>query len=137
MIYYKIYADNHLIGGVTSGEMARWSDRRGGLLLFCTIGEAQYVIFGDKLYHASWMNPITGPMEYENAVLEETDKEGYEEAILNANTDVTADDDVEDYLDNTDVDIETNEDVFTMADLLEVIADHEERLCLMELGVKA
>lgn len=76
--YYKIIADNKIVGVVTSSNMRRFQLKHK-ILLICDEQEAQYVQIDDKLYRDDWLVPVTTDLvEYESAQIINIPKSEYD-----------------------------------------------------------
>lgn len=56
MKYYHITKDGKHIGVSTDNLFLRWQPKHK-ILVWCDVQEAQYILFGDTLYHDGWMVP--------------------------------------------------------------------------------
>lgn len=57
MKYYKIIMDDKFVGVGTTIDLRRFQDKHQ-ILLACDESKAQYIQYGEKLYHAMWMLPV-------------------------------------------------------------------------------
>lgn len=76
--YYKVIADDKIVGATTSSNMRRFQMKHK-ILLICDEQEAQYVQIDDKLYRDDWLAPITTDLvEYEHARILNIPKSEYD-----------------------------------------------------------
>lgn len=59
MKYFKIIKDNEFIGIGTTRDMRKFQ-KKHNVILTCDENEAQYIQYGEDLYHASWMEAVDG-----------------------------------------------------------------------------
>lgn len=75
MNYYKIMDNTRVIGAGTSESMRRFQAKHS-ILMICAEDEAQYMQYGDMLYHAEWMlrkSASVDSMDAQIIVIEETE----------------------------------------------------------------
>ena len=59
MKYFKIIKDNEFIGIGTTRDMRKFQ-KKHNVFLICDENEAQYIQYGEDLYHAPWMEAVDG-----------------------------------------------------------------------------
>jgi hypothetical protein len=59
MKFFKIIKDKEFIGVGTTRDMRRFQ-KKHNVLLVCDENEAQYIQYGEDLYHAPWMEAVDG-----------------------------------------------------------------------------
>ena len=82
--YYKLISGTNIVGIATSLEFRRFQ-KKNKIILICNEQSAQYVQYGDILYHDNWMLPITTDLyKYEVAdiiQIEETEYNALKSAL--------------------------------------------------------
>lgn len=74
---YKVIKDGTFIGVGTAGDLRRYQEKHG-LLLICGIDKAEYIIIDDAMYHDSWFCPVkTDKYEYIDAEVTKIDEDEY------------------------------------------------------------
>ena len=84
MKYYHITIDGNHIGVATEDQFLRYQEKHK-ILLFSDIEHAQYIMYGDTLYHDSWMVPESPERKgvYPCAKVEEISENAYNALMEN------------------------------------------------------
>lgn len=84
MKYYQITQDGNHIGVATEDQFLRYQEKHK-ILLFSDVEHAQYIMYGDTIYHDSWMVPESPERKgvYPTAKVEEISENVYNALMEN------------------------------------------------------
>lgn len=84
MRYYQITKDGNHIGVATEDQFLRYQEKHK-ILLFSDVEHAQYIMYGDTIYHDSWMVPESPERKgvYPTAKVEEISENVYNALMEN------------------------------------------------------
>ena len=101
MKYYKIIVDDCFIGIATSADFIKFQ-KKHNILLSCKESEAQFILFNNVLYRASWMiSASTSNQTYKNAEVIEISDDEYK--ILVSGEDVQGEEILSETIDNNEL----------------------------------
>ena len=97
MKYFKIIKDNEFIGIGTTRDMRKFQ-KKHNVFLVCDENEAQYIQYGEDLYHAPWMEAVDGDSVIADVIRIEEDEYNCLFAAIESNDEIKfADDPVVEY----------------------------------------
>lgn len=87
MKYFKIIKDNEFIGIGTTRDMRKFQ-KKHNVLLVCDENEAQYIQYGEDLYHAPWMEAVDGGSVIADVIRIEEDEYNCLLAAIESNAEI-------------------------------------------------
>ena len=87
MKFFKIIKDKEFIGIGTTRDMRKFQ-KKHNVLLMCDENEAQYIQYGEDLYHAYWMEAVDGDYITADVIRITEDEYKYLESAIESNEEI-------------------------------------------------
>lgn len=87
MKFFKIIKDKEFIGIGTTRDMRKFQ-KKHNVILMCDENEAQYIQYGEDLYHASWMEAVDGDYVIADVIRIEEDEYNYLVSAIESNEEI-------------------------------------------------